>query len=1060
VSGPTGGWTPIGPAGIVHGQTAAVDADMTRWGTAAVSGRVTSIVADPSDPDNKVYVGTALGGVWKQVVDGDGTQHWEPLIDQESVITIGALALAADGSVLWAGTGDSAFGGDAVVGHGVLRIDLTAGTIVRYYAGGNVVGLPSPPVTPLASGLPAGQLIAYKLVVDPGNVDHVIVATSLGIFELTAIDQGFTEVQLQPAGGAAAVSVPASDLLYDSVSADPAKHILWAAHLRPGGPVISRRLGPVGPTNFLIPAPDLYVPPAATTPQGQRAVLSQCASNPAVVYLAMATSDTSIGMWRTTNAPNGDAPPATTAWSALTPPAPQNGIKQATYNLVMAVHPNQQDIVYLGEARLWRTKTGAVGASPNPWEQCGTVTPTSQGIHWDQHALWIDGSSGSAGTFDGIKMWAGNDGGVWRSVDGGSGFGARNRGLQTLQFFQLVSHPTARPVVLAGAQDNGVLRSDGSSSWLEVSQGDGCYVSIDANQPATWYQGYVSYPQTSNDGTARPAGAQFLGIQRSTDAGSIGSFRVVAGPSAKTPGTTDSIDPTDDALFYAPFMVIPSGTAGTAGEVWLGTSRLYRSTDRGDHWQKVGPVILPPVTRSPTVLQGVSAIGYAPGHPERIYAGTSNGRLFRFDQTGGSWGTGAAQTSTELTANLTTASASFTSSFVSDIAVVRNGGQDRVVVALGLNHITGFAPTSVPRPSLAISEDSGGTFAPLTVDTLTFPDGTTLDGQHNFANAVAIDPGNPALAYIGCDYGVFRYQVGVDPSPAAFNQGLPYAPVLDLDIWPRDGSGSIKVLRAATHGRGIYETDISSSPPATPGAFVYLRDDVADDGRDTPMADTSPDPFGAGTVSSSATPDIKIESEYRTGGTPTRVSTTDYTPAGPLDFIGFASLEEGSLVYGRSSTVWVQVHNRGPVPATNVQVRAYWAEQSSGSVPDLPSGFWTGFPAADPPASDWHPLGPAVTIPRIRAGEPNLASWPWTLPGTGSGTDGGLLVAITSTEDAFVAPASLVATEAARGSRFVAYREVSTNIPEWELITLIVLGVGLGVAVGVGIGYGIAHGQH
>ena len=71
------------------------------------------------------------------------------------------------------------------------------------------------------------------------------------------------------------------------------------------------------------------------------------------------------------------------------------------------------------------------------------------------------------------------------------------------------------------------------------------------------------------------------------------------------------------------------------------------------------------------------------------------------------------------------------------------------------------------------------------------------------------------------------------------------------------------------------------------------------------MADTSPDPFGTGTVSSSASPDIKIESEYRTGGTPARVSTTDYTPAGPLDFIGFASLEEGSLVGGRSSTVWV-----------------------------------------------------------------------------------------------------------------------------------------------------------
>ena len=271
----------------------------------------------------------------------------------------------------------------------------------------------------------------------------------------------------------------------------------------------------------------------------------------------------------------------------------------------------------------------------------------------------------------------------------------------------------------------------------------------------------------------QPAGDQFLGIQRSTDAGAIGSFRPVAGPSATTPGTKDSIDPTDDALFYAPFIVIPSGTAGTAGEVWLGTNRLYRSAHRGDDWQKVGPVLLPPIpNKSPTFSQGISAIACAPGHPEHIYVGTSNGRLFRFDQSGGSWGTDAAQAFTELTANLTAADASLIGTFVSDIAVVRNGSDDRLVVALGLNHVSGQAAPRDPSASLALSENNGGLFSVLTVDTLTFPDGTTLDGQHNFANAVAIDPSNPAIVYIGCDFGVFRYQVGVDPRPPRSTRGF------------------------------------------------------------------------------------------------------------------------------------------------------------------------------------------------------------------------------------------------------------------------------------------------
>jgi hypothetical protein len=346
----------------------------------------------------------------------------------------------------------------------------------------------------------------------------------------------------------------------------------------------------------------------------------------------------------------------------------------------------------------------------------------------------------------------------------------------------------------------------------------------------------------------------------------------------------------------------------------------------------------------------------------------------------------------------------------------------------------------------------------LTVDTLTFPDGSTLDGRHNYANAVAIDPAQPALMYIGCDVGVFKYQIGVDATPLAFNQGLPNAPVLDLDIWPRSGSGAPQLLRAATHGRGIFEAE----PAATGSGSVdiYFRDDVVDDGRALPTDATSPDPFGTGTVSAASSPDIKIESDYRDTGTPTRVSTTDYTPIGPLDFIGFASLAEGTLVGGRSSTVWAQLHNRGPAPATNVQLRAYWAEKSGGVLPDLPSGFWTGFPGSDPPASAWQPLGPTVAIATARPGEPALASWAWTLPGSATGTDAGLLVAMTSAEDMFVAPPSLTAPEAARQSKYVAYRDVSTGIPVWELVTLIVVGVGVGVAAGVGIGYAISHSQH
>jgi hypothetical protein len=886
------------------------------------------------------------------------------------------------------------------------------------------------------------------------------VATTLGVFELAAVDQSFTEVQLQQTPTAAPVSVPATDLLLDTASADPAKHLLWVAQTR-AGPVLSRRAGPASATNYLVPAADVGLPAAS----GSRAKLARCTTHPEVVYLAIATSWTSLALYRTTNAPAGDTVPATTAWTALTAPAPSDGILQAPYNLVLEVHPQLKDTVYLGESRLWRTTSGGVaaGGGANPWEQCGRVTTASQGIHWDQHALAIDPGTGTAGTFDGIGLWAGNDGGIWRSTDGGTNFGHRNRGLQTLQFFQVASHPTVRTVLVAGAQDNGVLRADGSGAWLEISQGDGCYVSIDPGEPMTWYQGYVSYP-----GRGQPGFTGFQGIERSTTAGAIGSFGVVAGPSPTRAGTTDSIDPNDDALFYAPFVVVPSSTPGTHGEVWVGTDKLYRSGDRGSTGQQGGPTLMPrAAAASPSTARGVSSIAFAPGHPERIYVGTSNGRLFRFDQpSGGSWPTGSALTVTELTALpppsgsppgtpptnvLAQADPTAAGRFVSDIAVTRVGANDRVVVALGLNHITGGPGPAPPSAavSLAISETNGEHFDRLVVDTLTFADGSTLDGMHNYANAVAIDPQRQDVVYVGCDVGVFRYQVGTDPAPQAWNQGLPNAPVLDLDVWPRTGTATPRVIRAATHGRGIYEAELDATSGHT--ADVFLRDILVDDGRDALVAETAPDPFSSGaTLHASASPDVKLESEYFSTGTPTRGSTLDYTATGPLDFIGFAELQEGALVGDRSSTVWVQVHNRGPQPATNVRVRAFWAHKSGDGYPALPSGFWTGFPTSDPPTSDWQAVGPAVTIAAVRAGEPALASWSWDLPDALAG-DAALLVAVDSAEDVFVPPASTDPAEAARQSKYVALRDVSTRIPTWEIVVLILVGVGVAAGVAGGI---------
>src|SRR5262249_52312044 len=66
------GWQSVGPGSISTSGQAGV-------AYSSVSGRVSAVASDPSDPSgNTIYVGSENGGVWKSV---DGGANWTPLTD-------------------------------------------------------------------------------------------------------------------------------------------------------------------------------------------------------------------------------------------------------------------------------------------------------------------------------------------------------------------------------------------------------------------------------------------------------------------------------------------------------------------------------------------------------------------------------------------------------------------------------------------------------------------------------------------------------------------------------------------------------------------------------------------------------------------------------------------------------------------------------------------------------------------------------------------------------------------------------------------------------------------
>jgi photosystem II stability/assembly factor-like uncharacterized protein len=80
--------------------------------------RVSAVVCDSNDP-NIYYAGACAGGVWKST---DGGFAWEPVFDEQTSQSIGALAIApSDSNQIWAGTGEAFIRSNVLIGDGIYK---------------------------------------------------------------------------------------------------------------------------------------------------------------------------------------------------------------------------------------------------------------------------------------------------------------------------------------------------------------------------------------------------------------------------------------------------------------------------------------------------------------------------------------------------------------------------------------------------------------------------------------------------------------------------------------------------------------------------------------------------------------------------------------------------------------------------------------------------------------------------------------------------------------------------------------------------------------------------
>jgi photosystem II stability/assembly factor-like uncharacterized protein len=635
-------------------------------GPTNIAGRMKDIAIDPLTT-SIIYAGAASGGIWKSVNSG---ASWVPLGDALPSLAVSTIALdPADPNTIYIGTGEGHFNIDAVLGVGVLK-STDAG------------------VTWDPTGLSwdlSQRLAVNVLRLDPVN-GTLLAATTNGVWR--SVDTGNSWTQI--------LTGTWTDIEFDP--ADP-QHVL-ACHGNAYGSPDNGIWSSTDNGQTFTQLSDPALPPASDI---GRLMLDFCEGTPTTIFCSISGdfgfNDTAlIGVYRSTD---GGA-----TW-ALRASGPNFFGAQGWYDHVCEVHPTNPNTVYVGGVDLYRSTNG--GAT------FANITDATI-VHVDQHALAFDPTNPSI-------VYSGNDGGIYRSPDGGTFWADRNSDLATMQFYAMCQARQNPAYAMGGTQDNGTNRYTGSiGSWQHILGGDGGYCEVDYTTTNILY-----------------AELQFGSRRKSTNGG--------ASWSNMNNGVLE------DGAWVTPLIMHPQDH----NALYTLTRYVYKTTN-AFNWSRVSGLISG---------SAMIAIDICRDQPEWVYVIANARNVYYTDDDAVTW-TAAATT------GLPNAKAV-------SVAVDQVNPERAIIVFSGYDHGHVYETTN-----------AGTTWTDITSN---LPDLPTND--------VVIDPLYPSHIYVGTDLGAFRSLDG-GGTWEPFNNGLPNAYIDDMMIH-EDG----RVLRVATHGRGMWEVELT-----------------------------------------------------------------------------------------------------------------------------------------------------------------------------------------------------------------------------------------------------------
>ncbi|HSQ18853.1 MAG TPA: hypothetical protein VLR92_00630, partial [Blastocatellia bacterium] len=689
------------------------------------------------------YIAARNGGVWKTTNNGTTFTN---VFEGKEVASIGSLTVApSNGEVVWIGTGDASCTRSAYWGNGVYK---------SLDGGGKWQNM----------GLADSQHIA-RIVIHPTNPDVVYVAAMGHLFSTNG-ERGVFKTTNGGATWNRVLYLNDRTGVIDLVIDRTKPHTLYAATYE----CIRRpwRLEDGGPASAIYKTTDAganWKKLAGGLPEGVigRIGLDLFQKNPDILYAVVdnrnKAPESSAAPNQSPGVPAGErliggevyrTDDGGSTWRKMNSARDDVGRKTGYAFNQIRIDPNNPDRIFITGGSIASSEDGGktwAGLGP---PQGNRVFRRAFG---DFRTFWIDPQNSD-------RMMAGSDGGVFVSYDGGKTCD-HFVNLPLGEVYALTVDMEEPYNIYAGLQDHeswkgpsdGWTGSIGIADWVTVGIGDGMYNQVDPVDSRWVYntQEFGRHAQLDQKlrvrtviAPTRPAGQQLL------------RFNWVA---------PLRLSPHDPKTLYA------------------GAQVLFRSRDRGDHWEEISPDLTTNDTSkiSPpgAAIQHctITTISESPFTAGVIWAGTDDGKVQVTKNAGMSW--------TDVT-----------------VGIAKAGGPEDAwvtrVFASNSNGATAYVSKSKHRqddfrPFLYKTTDYGATWTSIASNLPNRP-----------INVVFEDYKNSNLLFVGDDAGVY---VSIDGGARwfALKGNMPTVPVQDLIIHLRESD-----LVVGTFGRGIWITNIAA----------------------------------------------------------------------------------------------------------------------------------------------------------------------------------------------------------------------------------------------------------